>query len=100
MGVVAFQRNEKVAAVDLIGQAIDADRDRPEYHNSLGNIYRTLGRPVEAIDEFRERCDLKPDFSVAYNNLGIVLADCDQARGAVACFEQAVELDNAMCRPG
>jgi predicted O-linked N-acetylglucosamine transferase (SPINDLY family) len=93
LGVVAFQRNEKVTAVDFIGQAIDADRQRPEYHNSLGNVYRTLGRPVDAIGEFREALRLKPDFSVAYNNLGIVLADCGQDRGAVACFEQAVQLD-------
>jgi protein O-GlcNAc transferase len=93
LGVVAFQRNEKVAAADYIGQAIDADRCRPEYHNSLGNVYRTLGRPVEAIDEFREALRLKPDFSVAYNNLGIALADCGQGRGAVACFKQAVQLD-------
>jgi predicted O-linked N-acetylglucosamine transferase (SPINDLY family) len=93
LGVVAFQRNEKFAAVDYIGQAIDADRRRPEYHNSLGNVYRTLGRPVDAIAEFREALRLKPDFSFAYNNLGIVLADCGQHRGAVACFEQAVQLD-------
>ncbi len=93
LGVVAFQRDEKVAAVDLIGQAIDADANRPEFHNSLGNVYRTLGRPVEAIDAFRKALDLKPDFSIAYNNLGIALADCKQSRGALACFQQAVELD-------
>jgi protein O-GlcNAc transferase len=93
LGVVAFQRDEKVAAVDLIGQAIDADANRPEFHNSLGNVYRTLGRPVEAIDAFRRALELKPNFSIAYNNLGIALADCKQSRGAVACFQQAVELD-------
>ena len=90
LGVVAFQRDEKVAAADYIGQAIDADRRRPEYHNSLGNVYRTLGRPADAIEEFREALRLKPNFSIAYNNLGIALADCGQNRGAVACFEQAL----------
>ncbi|HEX4071911.1 MAG TPA: tetratricopeptide repeat protein [Planctomycetaceae bacterium] len=93
LGVVAFQRDEKVAAADFIGQAIDADRRRPEYHNSLGNVYRTLGRPADAIEEFREALRLKPNFSIAYNNLGIALADCGQNRGAVACFEQALQLD-------
>jgi protein O-GlcNAc transferase len=93
LGVVAFQRDEKVAAADYIGQAIDADRARPEYHNSLGNVYRTLGRPVDAIEEFREALRLKPNFSIAYNNLGIALADCGQSRGSLACFEQAVQLD-------
>lgn len=93
LGVVAFQRDEKVAAVDYIGQAIDADASRPEFHNSLGNIYRTLGRSVDAIDAFRKALELKPDFAIAYNNLGIALADCKQARGAVACFQQAVQLD-------
>ena len=93
LGVVAFQRDEKVAAVDYIGQAIDADCGRPEYHNSLGNVYRTLGRPVEAIEEFREALRLNPGFSIAFNNLGIALADCGQNRGAAACFERAVQLD-------
>jgi protein O-GlcNAc transferase len=93
LGVVAFQRDQKVAAVDYIGQAIDADASRPEFHNSLGNVYRTLGRSVEAIDAFRKAIEIKPDFSIAYNNLGIALADCKQSRGAVACFQQAVQLD-------
>jgi protein O-GlcNAc transferase len=93
LGVVAFQRNERVAAADYIGQAIDADGSRPEFHNSLGNVYRTLGRSVEAIDEFRKALRLKPDFSVAYNNLGIALSECGQTRGAVACFQLAVQLD-------
>lgn len=93
LGVVAFQKNESVTAVDYIGQAIDSDGTRPEYHNSLGNVYRSLRRPVEAITEFRAALRLKPDFSVAYNNLGIVLAELGQDRGATACFEQAVQLD-------
>lgn len=93
LGVVALQRSDRVAAVDYIGQAIDADGGRPEFHNSLGNVYRTLGRSAEAIDEFRRALRLKPDFAIAYNNLGIALAECGQHRGALACFQQAVQLD-------
>src|ERR1700685_2301935 len=60
LGVVAFQRNSKVAAIDLIGQAIDSDRGRPEYHNSLGSVYRTLGRPAEAMGAVRDGLRLAP----------------------------------------
>jgi protein O-GlcNAc transferase len=93
LGVIAFQKQEHVAAVDRIGQAIDADPARPELYNSLGNVYRALGCPADALGAFRRAIQLRPDFSIAYFNLGVVLADQGQASGAAACFERAVQLD-------
>jgi predicted O-linked N-acetylglucosamine transferase (SPINDLY family) len=93
LGVIAFQKQEHVAAIDRIGQAIDADPGRPELYNSLGNVYRALGCPVEALGAFREAVRLNPDFSIAYHNLGLVLSEQSQASGAIACFERAVQLD-------
>jgi tetratricopeptide (TPR) repeat protein len=93
LGVIAFQKQEHVAAVDRIGQAIDADPGRPELYNSLGNVYRALGCPVEALEAFRQAIRLNPDFSIAYHNLGVTLAEQGQASGATACFERAVQVD-------
>jgi protein O-GlcNAc transferase len=93
LGVIAFQKREHVAAVDRIGQAIDADPARPELHNSLGNVYRALGCPAEALGAFQRAIQLRPDFSIAYFNLGVVLTEQGQAAGAAACFERAVQLD-------
>jgi protein O-GlcNAc transferase len=93
LGVIAFQKQEHVVAVDHIGQAIDADPGRPELYNSLGNVYRALGCPVEALGAFRQAIRLNPDFSIAYHNLALVLAEQGQASGATACFERAVQLD-------
>lgn len=93
LGVIAFQKQEHVAAIDRIGQAIDADPGRPELYNSLGNVYRALGCPVEALGAFREAVRLNPDFSIAFHNLGLVLSEQSQASGAIACFERAVQLD-------
>jgi tetratricopeptide (TPR) repeat protein len=93
LGMVAFQRQQNVAAIDYIGQAIDADRRRAEYHSSLGNVYRALGQPVEAMEALLEAIRLKPEFSEAYTNLGTVLSDCGQGPGAAACFERAAQLD-------
>src|SRR5579862_4911514 len=92
-GVIAFQKQEHIAAVDRIGQAIDAEPDRPELYNSLGNVYRALGCPVEALNAFQQAIRLNPDFSIAYHNLGVVLAEQGQPSGATACFERAVQLD-------
>jgi protein O-GlcNAc transferase len=93
LGVIAFQKREHIAAVDRIGQAIDADPARPELYNSLGNVYRAIGCPVEALGAFRQAIRLNPDFSIAYYNLGLTLAEQGQASGATACFERAVQLD-------
>jgi protein O-GlcNAc transferase len=93
LGVIAFQKQEHVVAVDRIGQAIDADPARPELYNSLGNVYRALGCPVEALGAFRDAIRLNPDFSLAYHNMALVLADQGQTSGATACFERAVQLD-------
>jgi tetratricopeptide (TPR) repeat protein len=93
LGVIAFQKQEHVTAVDRIGQAIDADPGRPELYNSLGNVYRALGCPVEALRSFQEAIRLNPDFAIAYHNLGITLAEQGQASGATACFERAVQID-------
>ncbi len=93
LGVIAFQKQEHVVAVDRIGQAIDADPARPELYNSLGNVYRALGCPVEALHAFRQAIRLNPDFSLAYHNMALVLADQGQTSGATACFERAVQLD-------
>jgi protein O-GlcNAc transferase len=93
LGVIAFQKQDHVVAVDRIGQAIDADPGRPELYNSLGNVYRALGCPVEALGAFRQAIRLNPDFSIAYHNLALVLAEQGQSSGATACFERAVQLD-------
>ncbi len=93
LGVIAFQKQEHVTAVDRIGQAIDADPGRPELYNSLGNVYRALDCPVEALGAFRRALQLKPDFSIAYFNLGVVLGEQGQHSGAIACFERAAQLD-------
>jgi protein O-GlcNAc transferase len=93
LGVIAFQKQEHVTAVDRIGQAIDADPGRAELYNSLGNVYRALDCPVEALAAFRRALQLRPDFSIAYFNLGVVLSEQGQQTGAIDCFERAAQLD-------
>jgi tetratricopeptide (TPR) repeat protein len=50
-----------------------------------------LGQIKAAIDCFRKAIALKPDYAVAYNNLGSVLKMGERFKEAIACFSQAVQ---------
>ena len=62
-------------------------------HNNLGTVLLRRGRTAEAITQFQEALQLKPDFEVACYNLGTALAERCQLDEAIVQFQKAVELD-------
>ena len=51
----------------------------------------TAGNSIEAIAAFRKCVSLRPEFHVAYCNLGNALKDSGQIDEAIQCFRRAVE---------
>ena len=61
-------------------------------HNNLGAVLTERGQAGEAIAEFQEALNLRPDFELAHYNLAFVLAGSGQVDAAVAHYEEALKL--------
>ncbi|KAB2637751.1 MAG: tetratricopeptide repeat protein [Verrucomicrobia bacterium] len=94
MGVEAFRAGQLQAAARLIGRAIAAHAQMPDFHYNLAIVLRAQGKLTEAAASYHRAIALKPDYGDAHNNLGNVwkaLGERDKAR---ACFERAL-----VCNP-
>jgi len=89
--IMACQRGQHVAAVDLFQKAIKEDPAKPAYHYNLGNAFKDLGRFSEAVPCYEQALRLKPDYCEALNNLGTALQGQDKFAEAVAAYQQALK---------
>jgi superkiller protein 3 len=62
-------------------------------HNNLGALLAHQGKLTEAIEQYEQALQLKPDFTEAYNNLGNALADQGKVPEAIQCYKRALELN-------
>lgn len=56
-------------------------------------------KPQEAIELYRQAISAAPDFAAAHNNLGSLLLEAGDARGADAAFDRAATLSPTDPRP-
>ena len=89
-GLIAHQTGDSEQAVNLIRQAIGANKRVPDYHNNLGNILIALGRFAEAEACFREALILAPS-AEAHNNLGSAVQRQGRMTDAIGCYRRAVK---------
>jgi tetratricopeptide (TPR) repeat protein len=62
-------------------------------HNNLGSLLARQGKLTEAIEQYQQALQLKPDFSEVYNNLGNTLARQGKLAEAIQCYKHALELN-------
>ncbi len=62
-------------AVVAFKKAIKVDPYNPDSHNIIGLTYQRLEKYDEAIREFKQAIWLKPDYSMAFNNLQSIKGD-------------------------
>jgi predicted O-linked N-acetylglucosamine transferase (SPINDLY family) len=92
LGVMSHQAGQEAVAADYIARAIAIDASVPLYHNNLGEIYRLLGRPEEAVVCCRRALQMRPDYVEAHYNLGVALQYLGKFAEAAACYRRALEL--------
>ncbi len=92
LGVIAHQRDQHEAAVDLIGRAIACGAPLAQHHFNLGLALAALGRADEAAAQFGRAIALKSDYAEAHASLG----DAYRAQGlldqALASYQRAEAL--------
>ena len=55
-------------------------------------MLQDLGELEKAEASYRQAIGLKPDYAIAYNNLGDTLRELGRLEEAEACYMQAIEL--------
>ncbi len=92
LGLIALQKGQYNASVELISRAIEAEPQIPQFHNNIGIALKGLGHLQEAISAYQKAISLKPDYAQAYNNMGAALYSLGQYAAAVENCKQAVSL--------
>jgi Flp pilus assembly protein TadD len=67
-----------------------AGKPTAETHNGLGYVLVHLGRPEEAIQEFRKAIEASPQYTPAYNNLAEALAAEGKLEEAASYYRRSL----------
>ena len=81
-GIAAFG----LASINLTGYQPDASK----WHYDQGVTYERIGKPDDAINEYREAIRVKPRLFQAHGNLGLLLVDKGKTDEALYHFRQAL----------
>jgi protein O-GlcNAc transferase len=104
LGVVALQTGQAQRGVDLISRAVTLKPDHAEAQSNLGNGYRALARPTDAIAAYDRALAINPRLIDAHSNRGLAVLDLGDAASGLKSFEAALSLNpknaNALCNRG
>lgn len=83
-----------VLGISVISGRLPTPTDvQAKSHFARGTVLVEEGRYEEAIAEYEEAIHLKPDYSLAYNDLGTAQYDMGKLTDAKAMFDKAVQFD-------
>jgi Tfp pilus assembly protein PilF len=72
--------------------ALQLDENDGDLWFLMGNVMRKQGRTGDAEHCYRKAISLKPQFSEALHNLGLLLCSTNNAEG-IQCYHQSLEVD-------
>lgn len=91
-GIAALQSGDVARGVDLIERALAQKPDHAEARSNLGNGYRALQRPQEAIAAYDAALALRPNLVEALTNRGEVLLELGRASEGLTDFDAALAI--------
>src|SRR6202035_3269252 len=90
LGLIALQRREAAAAVELFGKAIKINSTVAEYHYNAALAWRALSRSDHVATHLERAIALRGDYALAHLNLGNVRREQGRLADAAACYERAI----------
>lgn len=95
LGIITYQANNIVLAIDFIQQAINSNPDIALFHSNLGEMYRRLKQLSSSIESGQRAIGLDPKSASAWSNLGIAYYDVKDYEKAEHCHQQALAINPA-----
>ncbi len=92
LGVIALQKNEAAAAVELFGRALLIEPANVFAHVNFGSAQQELRRFDDALVSYDRAIELKPDCAEAFFNRGNVLRQLERYRAAIESHDRAIAL--------
>ncbi|XP_077014721.1 protein O-mannosyl-transferase TMTC4 isoform X2 [Tamandua tetradactyla] len=92
LGIVQNSLKRFEAAEQSYRTAIKHRRKYPDCYYNLGRLYADLNRHVDALNAWRNATVLKPEHSLAWNNMIILLDNTGNLAQAEAVGREALEL--------
>lgn len=74
LGLLIFDKENPEDAISLIRQSLAINDANASAHNNLGNIYKLLERPRDALEEYVRALEIDGDQENVWRNVGIVSA--------------------------
>ena len=65
---------------------------RAESFFELGNSLRDNGKLDDAVKNYKKAIELNPNYSLTYNNLGVVLIKLSKTKEAINNFQKAINI--------
>jgi cellulose synthase operon protein C len=89
---IRIQQDKLDDAVRLASMAVEAMKDRPEPHDTLGWAYYHQGSSTRAISSFERALALMPDNATYHYHLGLAYVQLGNDDRARAALTRALEL--------
>src|SRR3954467_3342094 len=72
VGSILLQQQQFAEATDWFMRAVVVKPDMPEIHSNLAHAFRSTGRIDEAAAALERAVKLRPNYALAWSNLGAV----------------------------
>lgn len=92
LGTLHAERGDTERAFAHLLKASSVAPDSPLVNNNLGNVFRTVGRDVEATDRYQRAVAAMPDLGAAHHSLAILQKKAGRISQAEASFRMAARL--------
>ncbi|MBI9073609.1 MAG: tetratricopeptide repeat protein [Melioribacteraceae bacterium] len=73
-------------------EILRVNENNHEAHFFLAYSYQLLNEHIKAIEYYQNAINLKPDYLMAYNNVGLVLNDLGEFDEAILCYNACLQI--------